>query len=146
MIKQWAEWKVGQAGARKAMARIKLSTKGTLTCSKCQAPAQHVLFEGGRCAKCFRPKRISESQLPLNTTAAPSEVVVHPETEALKTRFSILMNTLDVDSVSTIAGILQLPVASTYKWYNDELHSLGQHRMNARITNAIDRFERGAVA
>lgn len=142
MIKQWAQWKVGIAGASKAMWRIPVARRGTLSCGRCGSPGHVALFEGGLGKCCHQPQAINPKYTAVYEPPKPVVSVFDQseETLALRRRVLELMESCGITARYQFARLIGIDHSGFNRWFKNEYAELGQRRMHRKISIGIERW------
>lgn len=144
-LSSWAQWKVGIAGARKAMWGKKIATKGTLLCHHCGTDGHSYLLENGRCKDCHIPKPVN-----LKYTAHKID-----RGSASREQLALTLQLRNIcDDVMQKNGIklykfgefIGIPKSTFIYWYNGNLTEDGQRANNEKILSGLRRIRNEVAA
>lgn len=118
----------------------------TYTCTACKRGSQLILWEGGKCRRCWKPKHIPKSSYA--APAKPTKIVVLPETRALQEECRRMMEELQLP-IYKFARIIckgQCSKSSFDNWWWVNIGEKGQRNMNERVRIGLDRLKEEAAA
>lgn len=128
-IKMWLERRNGNKG-------------GTLVCSKCKTPGHFALFAGGRCRRCYTPRKINPKYTATAGGRAIDPRIQTPETLALQRCCEEMMKEFDLNTPYAFSRAIHVSSTSFSQWMKGHYGTKGQAGMIAKVTPALDRFIR----